>query len=81
VKTFDDGSKDIGQDAGATPAFSTNKKYPDDWYYTENEWSRLGMLGPLPEERRRPTEFLSEYGEEVGSTDGIFLQENVDTKI
>lgn len=77
----DDGKKDTGQDGGAIPPFSTNKKYPDDWYYTENEWSRLGMMGPLPEERRRPPKFLSEYGEETGSTDGIFLQEDMDTKI
>ena len=24
---------------------------PHDWYYTKNEWSRLGMWGPLPDER------------------------------
>tara|TARA_B110000263_G_C15165314_1_gene444310 strand:- start:272 stop:520 length:249 start_codon:yes stop_codon:yes gene_type:complete len=82
VKTFYDSKKDAGQDAGGgTPPSPPTKKYPDDWYYTENQWSRLGMLGPLPEERRRPTEFLAEYGEEIGSTDREILQEKVDTKI
>lgn len=60
----------------------TKKKiYPDSYYYTEDEWSRLGMPGPLPEDRKRPRKELSEYGEETGSTDGIFLQEIKDHTI
>lgn len=55
------------------------KIYPDSYYYTEAEWSRLGMQGPLPEDRKRPRKELSEYGEETGSTDGIFLQEDKST--
>ena len=50
------------------------KIYPDSYYYTEEEWSRIGMQGPLPEDRKRPRKELSEYGEETGSTDGTFLQ-------
>ena len=59
----------------------TKKIYPDSYYYTEDEWSRIGMQGPLPEDRKRPKKVLAEYegqGEEIGSTDGIFLQEVMD---
>ena len=87
----DDGKKDTGQDAAAKPPSPPNMKligwnmhgqkiYPDSYYYTEEEWSRIGMQGPLPEDRKRPRKELSEYGEETGSTDGIFLQEVMDHK-
>ena len=61
----------------------TKKIYPDSYYYTEDEWSRIGMQGPLPEDRKRPKKVLAEYegheeGGSVGSTDGIFLQEVMD---
>ncbi len=35
-------------DGGSIPPTSTK---PNDWYYTKSEWSRLGMWGPLPDER------------------------------
>ncbi len=45
-----DGKKVGVADAGLTPATSTTHS---DYYYTESEWSRLGMWGPLPPERNK----------------------------
>ena len=51
MKETDDG-KIVGvADVGSIPTTST--KHSSDWYYTENEWSRLGMQGPLPPERNK----------------------------
>jgi len=81
VKETDDGKTIDGQDAGAIPATSTNSREMyqgifdfarvlNQYYYTPSEWSRLGMWGPLPDERntelrgvkqdRRDDETLSE---------------------
>ena len=81
MKGTDDGKTIDGQDAGAIPATSTNSremyqgifkfaKAMNEYYYTPSEWSRLGMWGPLPDERnteltgvkqdRRDDETLSE---------------------
>ena len=62
MKETDDGKTIDGQDAGAVPAVSTKHqvsyqgifsfaKAMNEYYYTPNEWSRLGMWGPLPNER------------------------------
>ena len=62
MKETDDGKTIDGQDAGAVPAVSTKHqvsyqgifsfaKAMNEYYYTPNEWSRLGMWGPLPDER------------------------------
>ena len=64
MKETDDGKTIDGQDAGAVPAVSTKHqvtyqgifdfaKALNGYYYTPNEWSRLGMWGPLPNERNR----------------------------
>ena len=81
MKETDDGKTIDGQDAGAVPAASTNSrvmyqgifdfaKILNQYYYTPDEWSSLGMWGPLPDERnteltgvkqdRRDDETLSE---------------------
>ena len=44
-------------DGGSIPPTSTK---PNDWYYTKSEWSRLGMWGPLPDERN------AEFGGDTG---------------
>ena len=77
MKETDDG-KIVGvADAGSTPATST--KYSSDWYYTENEWSRLGMQGPLPPERNKQL-LTNEHGGEM-DFDGAseLLQEDSNT--
>jgi len=62
VKETDDGKTIDGQDAGAVPAVSTKHqvsyqgifkfaKAMNAYYYTPDEWSRLAMWGPLPDER------------------------------
>ena len=61
MKETDDGKTIDGQDAGAVPAASTNHqmyqgifkfaKAMNGYYYTPDEWSRLAMWGPLPDER------------------------------
>jgi len=62
VKETDDGKTIDGQDAGAVPAVSTKHqvtyqgifdfaKALNGYYYTPDEWSRLAMWGPLPNER------------------------------
>ena len=62
MKDTDDESLVDGTDAGAVPATSTNqtlagknvhggKCMPEWYYYTPNQWARLGMWGPLPNER------------------------------
>ena len=63
MKDTDDESLVDGTDAGAIPATSTNyqtlagrnvhggKCMPEWYYYTPNQWARLGMWGPLPNER------------------------------
>ena len=78
-ETDDDKRVDIS-DGGAVPPTSTNPiaydgifkfaKAQREYYYTPNEWSRLGMQGPLPDKRnielrgvkqdRRDDEKLSE---------------------
>ena len=76
MKETDD-SKRVGVlDAGSTPAAST--KSPD-WFYTENEWSRLGMQGPLPAERNKQL-LTNEHGGDLASTGRIeILLEDSDT--
>ena len=75
MKETDDGKTIDGQDAGAEPAASTKHqvsyqgifsfaKAMNEYYYTPNEWSRLGMWGPLPDERN------SLLGANQESTDG-----------
>ena len=62
MKETDDGKTIDGQDAGAVPAVSTKHqvtyngifdfaKALNGYYYTPDEWSRLAMWGPLPNER------------------------------
>ena len=62
MKETDDESLVDGTDAGAVPAASTKHQVSDqgifkfakalnEYYYTPSEWSRLGMWGPLPDER------------------------------
>ena len=62
MKETDDGKTIDGQDAGAVPAVSTKHqvtyqgifdfaKALNGYYYTPDEWSRLAMGGPLPNER------------------------------
>ena len=62
MKETDDGKTIDGQDAGAVPAVSTQHqvsyqgifdfaKAMNGYYYTPDEWSRLAMWGPLPNER------------------------------
>ena len=77
MKETDD-SKRVGvADAGSTPATST--KHSSDWYYTENEWSRLGMQGPLPPERNKQL-LTNEHGGDLVSTGRIeILLEDSDT--
>ena len=64
VKETDDSKKVGVADPGSIPGTSTNSlqgrnvhgvtagygRQPE-YYYTENQWSRLGMQGPLPPER------------------------------
>ena len=76
MKETDDG-KIVGvADPGSIPGTST--KSPD-WYYTENEWSRLGMQGPLPPERNKQL-LTNEHGGEM-DFDGAneLLQEDSNT--
>ena len=62
MKETDDG-KIVGvADVGSIPTTST--KHSSDWYYTENEWSRLGMQGPLPPERNKQL-LTNEHGGEM----------------
>ena len=76
MKETDDG-KIVGVlDPGLIPGAST--KSPD-WYYTENEWSRLGMQGPLPPERNKQL-LTNEHGSEGFRQGGIeLLQEDSNT--
>ena len=76
MKETDDG-KIVGvADPGSIPGTST--KSPD-WYYTENEWSRLGMQGPLPPERNKQL-LTNEHGGDLVSTGRIeILLEDSDT--
>ena len=69
-------SKKVGvADAGSTPATSTTHS---DYYYTESEWSRLGMWGPLPPERNK--QLLTNEGGDLDSTGRIeILLEDSDT--
>ena len=80
MKDTDDDKQVDGSDEGAIPSTSTNTeayngifrfaKAMNQYYYTPKEWSRLGMWGPLPDERnteltgvkqdRRDDETLSE---------------------
>jgi hypothetical protein len=65
-KTVD--GKRVGvADVGSIPTTST--KSPD-WYYTENEWSRLGIQGPLPPERNKQL-LTNEHGGDLASTERI----------
>jgi len=84
VKETDDGKTIDGQDAGAVPAASTNHqmyqgifrfaKAMNGYYYTPNEWSRLAMWGPLPDERN------SLLGTNQDRLTDENLQEDLDTK-
>jgi len=47
---------------------------PSWYYYTENEWSRIGMLGPRPPDRIKGGEPVFDGADEN-------LQEESDTKI
>ena len=62
MKETDDGKTIDGQDGGAIPPISTKHqvtyqgifdfaKAMNGYYYTPDEWSRLAMWGPLPDER------------------------------
>ena len=85
MKETDDGKTIDGQDAGAVPAVSTNHqmyqgifrfaKAMNGYYYTPSEWSRLGMWGPLPDERN--TELT---GVKQDRRDDETLSEDLDTK-
>ena len=85
MKGTDDGKTIDGQDAGAIPATSTNSremyqgifkfaKAMNEYYYTPSEWSRLGMWGPLPNERN------SLLGAKQDRLTDENLQEDLDTK-
>jgi hypothetical protein len=77
VKETDDGKRVGVSDVGSIPTTSTKS---DDWYYTENQWARLGMLGPLPPERNKQL-LTNEYGGDMASTGRVeILQEGSDTK-
>ena len=77
MKETDDSKKVGVADVGSIPTTSTK---PDYWYYTENQWARLGMLGPLPPERNRQL-LTNEYGGDMASTGRVeILQEGSDTK-
>ena len=77
MKETDDGKRVGVSDVGSIPTTST--KSPD-WFYTENEWSRLGMQGPLPPERNKQL-LTNEYGGDMASTGRVeILQEGSDTK-
>ena len=74
-------------DAGSTPATSTKTLLGRNvhgvktkgYYYTENEWARIGMLGPLPPERNRQL-LKKEHGGDIVSTRRIeILEEDSDT--
>ena len=76
MKETDDG-KIVGvADVGSIPTTSTKSH---DWYYTESEWSRLGMWGPLPPERDKQL-LTNEHGGEM-DFDGAseLLQEDSNT--
>ena len=76
MKETDDGKRVGVLDPGSIPGTST--KSPD-WFYTENEWSRLGMLGPLPPERNKQL-LTNEHGGDLASTGRIeILLEDSDT--
>ena len=61
MKETDDGKTIDGSDEGAIPSTSTNPvayngifrfaKAMREYYYTPAEWSRIGMQGPLPDDR------------------------------
>lgn len=77
MKETDDGKRVGVLDVGSIPTTSTK---PPSWYYTENEWSRLGMLGPLPPERNKQL-LTNEHGGDLDSTGRIeILQEDSDTQ-
>ena len=77
MKETDDGKIVDVADPGSIPGTST--KHSSDWYYTENEWSRLGMQGPLPPERNKQL-LTNEHGGEM-DFDGAneLLQEDSNT--
>ncbi len=90
MKETDDGKRVDVLDVGSIPTTSTNTLIgrnvhgvtsgykPPSYYYTENEWSRLG-LGPLPPERNRQL-LTNEHGGDLDSTGRIeILQEDSDT--
>jgi len=90
VKETDDGKRVGVSDVGSIPTTSTITLIgrnvhgivdkPPEYYYTENEWSRLGMLGPLPPERNKQL-LTNEYGGDMASTGRVeILQEGSDTK-
>ena len=83
MKETDDGTKVDVSDVGSIPTTSTKhltgmnvhgvKCIPDWYYYTPNQWARLGMWGPLPPERIK--------GGDLASTGRIEItQEDSNTK-
>ena len=87
MKETDDGKRVGVLDVGSIPTTSTKTLTGRNvhgvktkgYYYTENEWSRLGMQGPLPPERDRQL-LMKEHGGDLDSTRRIeILQEDSDT--
>ena len=87
MKETDDGKTIDGQDAGAIPAASTKHqvsyqgifkfaKAMNEYYYTPSEWSRLGMWGPLPDDRNTELRWVKQDRQ----TDETLFEES-DTKI
>ena len=93
MKETDDGKRVGVLDEGSIPSTSTKHLYGrnvhgvtagyskrPEYYYTEQEWSRLGMQGPLPPERNKQL-LTNEHGGDLDSTGRIeILQEDSDTQ-
>ena len=77
MKETDDGTKVDVSDVGSIPTTSTNTLVgghvhgvkPPGWYYTKEEWSRLGMWGPLPPERIKGGDLASTGRIEIAQED------------
>ena len=77
MKETDDGTKVDVSDVGSIPTTSTNTLAgghvhgvkPPGWYYTKEEWSRLGMWGPLPPERIKGGDLASTGRIEIAQED------------
>ena len=77
MKETDDGTKVDVSDVGSIPTTSTNTLVgghvhgvkPPGWYYTKEEWSSLGMWGPLPPERIKGGDLASTGRIEIAQED------------